>query len=383
MTLRGFFVRLGLFLAPVAVIMGAAWLLLRFSGEVLSFRDVIDQQRQGVPTVFGRAYRDNFISFKATSVIARKPTVITLGSSRVMQFRAELFNKQMDRFYNAGGGAACIYQVSQFVHYIDAARALPDVIILGLDEDWFNPARLTSDNPRACAADIQEERLADFAQLQITAPVLFGDIASGRVKLNRLIDQRDPLHGGKAIGLNAIMRGKGFRNDGSFQYGVDLVQRPPIDERFAEIRARIQQNINGFERSDAVAQPALDELDQTLAFLTEKKVKVILFTPPYAPSIYQTMAADGGYGYIPRLAEALKGLAAKHAFAYFDFSDVSSLGFTDDDFSDGFHGMEAVYLKLYQKMLDAYPDVLGAYSDPQYLAQIPSTDSWEVFGNQR
>ncbi|MCC7445909.1 MAG: SGNH/GDSL hydrolase family protein [Anaerolineae bacterium] len=383
MTLRGFFIRLGLFLAPVVLVMGVVWLLLRFSGEVLPFRDVIDQQRHGFPTVFGRAYRDNFISFKATSVIVRKPAVITLGSSRVMQFRAELFNKQMDRFYNAGGGAACLYQVSQFVHYVDAARALPAVIIIGLDQDWFNPARLNADNPRACAAAIQEEGFADFAQLQITAPVLLGDMVSGKVRFNRLIDRRDPLHDGKAIGLNAIMRGKGFRNDGSFQYGVDMVQRPPVDERFAEIRARIQQNTNGFERSATVAQPALDELNQLLAFLAQKQVKVILFTPPYAPSIYKTMIADGGYGYIPKLADALKGIAATYNIGYFDFGDVSGLGFTNEDFSDGFHGMEAVYLRLYQKMLDAYPDVLGVYSDPRYLMQIPITDSWDVFGNKR
>jgi hypothetical protein len=69
-----------------------------------------------------------------------------------------------------------------------------------------------------------------------------------------------------------------------------------------------------------------------------------------------------------------------HGDAFFDFSDGSRFG-TDDDFYDGWHGSERVYLRAYIAMLEAQPELLGAYSDLEMLRQINANahDTWRVF----
>ena len=59
---------------------------------------------------------------------------------------------------------------------------------------------------------------------------VFRDLVSGKIPPSALMLRRDPVYGGHAIGMNAIVHGNGFRIDGSWQYG-DLLARPPAQSQ--------------------------------------------------------------------------------------------------------------------------------------------------------
>ncbi len=100
------------------------------------------------------------------------------------------------------------------------------------------------------------------------------------------------------------------------------------------------------------------------------------------PSLYARMIERGNHTYITKLTPRLDAIFAEQGFSFFDFSDGAQFG-TDEDFYDGWHGSERVYLRSYIAILYALPDVLGAYSDIMYLYAVNAsvTDTWRVFGS--
>lgn len=73
-----------------------------------------------------------------------------------------------------------------------------------------------------------------------------------------------------------------------------------------------------------------------------------------------------------------------YGFTYFDFTNPVNLGVTDDEMIDSIHGSEYVTLLIYIQMLENSPDVLGQYSDLEYLERIAGgvNNPFEIFGNQ-
>src|SRR5207248_547269 len=116
-----------------------------------------------------------------------------------------------------------------------------------------------------------------------------------------------------------------------------------------------------------LSQTALNELDGILKYAKEHGIFVIGFAPPYAPTIYGEMMADGKHTYIPKEITALQEMFKRYEFGYFDFSDATQLGATEEDMVDSFHASEFINLRMYLRMLTTLPDVLGPYSDLAYL----------------
>lgn len=90
----------------------------------------------------------------------------------------------------------------------------------------------------------------------------------------------------------------------------------------------------------------------------------------------------GRHTYITALTPRLQALFDARGFVFFDFSDGASVDTRTWEFFDGWHASELSNLRLYLKMLEALPDVLGEYSDLTELRQISlqATNTWNVFG---
>ena len=76
----------------------------------------------------------NMFNYKKELVKNIKPKIISLGSSRVMQFREESFNT---KFITAGGAMNHLNEGYLFLQEITKYHK-PEIIILGLDFWWFN-----------------------------------------------------------------------------------------------------------------------------------------------------------------------------------------------------------------------------------------------------
>jgi len=377
-----FILKLLLFALPVACYGLVAIGMPYYAGEFTPLRQVAAEQAASpVASLYGRAYRDDFVAYKLLSTQLRRANILALGSSRVWSFRAGLFNKAGASFYNAGGGANTISDLGQFVQALAADQA-PQVLIVGLDQDWFDPAHVPT-LVTSPAEALNQPAMDDQALLN-TGRSAMVDWLTGRWSVLQLLTRKDPITQDHAVGIRAIMTGDGFRKDGSRQFGHLLSSPTATADRLAETRRRIEISGDRFEYADQFSPTAVAKLGTFLDECQARGITVIGFSPPYAPSIYAEMAASAHYGYIPKLGAELGRLFAAKGLAYFDFSDGHLPGITDDNFIDGFHGSEIVYSQMYLQMLEAQPDLLGQYSEAAPLVarlQQPRMNNLTLFDN--
>jgi hypothetical protein len=303
----------------------------------------------------------------------RQPDVLVAGSSRVLQFRAQFFDQTPDEFYNAGAPA---WQLDDAQALIDGLTFMPRVLILGLDQPWFNDAYAGESIPAPAS---------DFANLFMVNRSFLQDLLKGEpFDIGMYLRRVEPRYEGLALGLRAIRDGHGFRNDGSEQYGDFLVAHwlYPENERQRHLDY-LRDGVDMYVDGDTVSATRLRQLDTLLRWCSERGIFVIGFLPSYMPTLYRQLIADGSHRYVENLDAAIAPLFAQYGFAYFDFSDGAALGASDEDFFDGWHASERINLRLYRQMLAGLPEWLGEYSDAAALqaADDGAANTFEVFGN--
>jgi hypothetical protein len=144
----------------------------------------------------------------------------------------------------------------------------------------------------------------------------------------------------KLIGLNAIINKRGYRNDGSFDYGslVNEIESKPVDDRFVETLQRIEDKNRRFEHCKAINSVSVDEIQVFLSMCKSKNIKVIGFLPPFSKAVFDKMYEQKEeYANVFKLMETLSPLFIATGNQLYDYTSVSSLMIKDDEFIDGFH----------------------------------------------
>lgn len=379
MTPSRFWAKLFVFLLPFALVFCVLTGVMLYLGESMPLSWIVAQQ-QAADILYRPKYGNRDQQFKTLSVNMRRPEVLALGSSRILQFRAGFFNRRPDAFYNAAAPAWTLPQVSNLLYGLDA-QVLPRVLILAVDPPWFNDAYEADEFP-APVSDIEHLLLVDRSILQ---DMISGE-AFDRTGFENAAYFRREEPGGSgvlALGMRAIRDGHGFRSDGSEQYGdfliADWLWQLQQRENHLEMMRRGEQM---YVYGETVSEASLDALSRLLDFAARNDISVIGFLPSYTPQLWERMIARGNHSYIEALTPRLRELFAAHDFPFFDFSDGASTGSSDDEFFDGWHASELSNLRLYLAMLEALPEILGEYSDVEMLTRIAAsaTNTWDVFG---
>jgi hypothetical protein len=372
-----FVLKILIFLLPFLVLLAALTGSLIYIGEAMPLPWVIARQQSGdVPVLYRPQYGNRDLDFKQLTIEARQPAVIVVGSSRVLQMRAGLLTEQPEAFYNAGAPAWQFDKVEALLYGLDP-DALPDILLLGLDQVWFNDDYV---------GDVLPPQVDDVTNLwqidQAVAQGMVEDVVAGRpLTLDHWLARDDPGGEGVALGIKAIENGHGFRRDGSERYGDFLVGRflyqPTERQRHLDwLRDGQEMYVYG----EAPSPEMLQRLDALLAWCAERGITVIGFTPPFTPTLYQQMQQQGNHEYVLALMPQLEAIFSKYGYRFFDFSDGARFGI-DDDFFDGWHGSERIYLRLYAALVEAMPDVLGRYTNLEALRTLDASASatWTVF----
>lgn len=279
-----------------------------------------------------------------------------LGSSRVLNFRSGFLDQNPDMFYNAGASGQRLREIEAFVDALTPETA-PDVLMIGLDQFWFNAAWDDQREPAPMnTTDIDFDRM-----MRATRRVL-QDLARQNITLHQLMNPVSPVYGVRAIGMDAILKGSGYLIDGSRQTNVvqqsaDRQQRP----RNEDITA-LRNGQGHFTRGDTVSEEAMAQITRILDKAAALDIEVIGFTLPFMPTIYNAMQHDGVHSYLDKAVPQLQTLHEERGFMFFDFGDVSAFS-QDTELTDGVHASELLSLKLYMRMVEGAPDLLGAYSD--------------------
>ena len=350
----GFLKRLLWFLAPFPLLAGPMLISLQLAGELVNCDDILAEQMSG-RTLVALAYSDPSACVKAKTLASRKPILVTLGTSRVMQFR-ESFFRNPAKFYNAGGLVAGINDFRAFIEQVDTAGV--ETLVIGLDQYFFN------------------ENWDDLTASPKTYEDTYSTIGVLRnQKLLRDVWQQkfDYARFGRPgrIGLTATMYDEGFRGDGSYRYGR-IIDHPHLawDIDFADTDKRMRKGNKRFQYGSVVSLAALEELDSFLTICRAKGIHVVGILPPFAHEVWERILGQGDdYKYMRALPSALAPLFEARSFELFDFSDLATVGSGDAETIDGFHGSEVAYLRLTLK-LAADSDVMARYVDAGRLERL-------------
>lgn len=335
--------RLLLFLMPLALYVAPPAYVLWRSKE--NFHSPEKELSAKEPYRIGYAYHEcnyNWIKWKSVSA-GNRNTVMALGSSRVLQFRRQMFTGS---FYNAGYTVSSARDFVPFLKSIPKEK-LPDYLIISLDQWMFNS------NWDKCFGKVNPDRWAKAFRKNPDLSVInhvWHDLFSKKYGLEiRQSDAQNHL-----IGLNAAVNGKGFRNDGSMDYGqqISSLLKDTVGH-YSDTYERIATGTNRFQYASEINPAAVSEVEKLLAFCRKNHIKAIAFLPPYGDAVYQKMQASGRYAYLHKIVPALSPLFEKYGFELYNFSTAASCGSNDGETIDGFHGSETTALKMLVKMLES------------------------------
>lgn len=337
--IRRFGVRLGLFLLLVLAPIAFSLVSLYKAGEIRSFSSYIHPLEKG--QLFGLAYSyyDKTYKFHMTDEVKR-PQVLALGSSRNMQVKQSVVSPDYT-FYNAGGA---IQNVREFPLFLNKLHDSPKLILMNLDQWWFNRAYLDEDQP--FSPSVYDEPEQDLLKKGRLVCDFYTDLVKGKINLVKIFTSDD-------IGLNAICHDNGFTSDGTPNPGEwALFPEEQEDYNFKMVLERIRVGIARFQYGDQADTTQIDALEDFLRQCAARHIKVVAFLPPFAPYVYQKMMETGRYGYMSQLYDMLLPVFNEYeGCSLYDFTDVTDMGAHNYDFYDGFHGSEIIYNGIIRQMV--------------------------------
>ena len=337
--IRHFGARMAMFLLLVAIVIGFSVLSLYQVGELRSYSYYIRPLQQD--QLFGLAYSyyDKSYKFHMTDEVSQ-PQVLALGSSRIMQVKRSVVSPDYT-FYNAGGAIQSVRELSLFISKLHDS---PQLILVNLDQWWFNRAYTDEDQP--FSTSVYDEPSFEFSKLGQFVCDFYTDLVKGKINLMKAFASDH-------IGLNAICNENGFAADGS-RYQGDMIVAPELQEdyNFKDVLSRIQVGNQRFQYGDQADSTQIGAVDDFLSQCVARRIKVVAFLPPFAPFVYKRMQETGKYGYMSKLYDMLQPVFGKHeGCSLYDFTDVTDMGAHNYDFDDGFHGSEIIYNGIIRQMV--------------------------------
>lgn len=313
-----------------AVFLGFNAFLLTRAGEYLSLDEILDKQEK-TGGVYGSALYQRTYYYKQRMFDRYTPETIVIGSSRVLQMRAEDFSVG---FVNLGS-LSSLDEVADLSHALFEKTA-PGLVILGVDYWWFagdgKAAAFTRDAP------VNHLTLSD-----VFTP--FSWYAKGKVTMDNI----DTILGGQSpnIGVSGIVSGDGHDRFGShYQPSLWTGAVKAEDFQFKSDLAKVNTGKKIYVWGDKVDAGQWQKFIDLLDFYKQRKLHVIVFIPPQAPTVFRAMESSGKYKYIAQMRRKIAETGAAYLFPVYDFHDVAATGATDCEFMDGHHGGAVVYKRL-------------------------------------
>jgi hypothetical protein len=338
MSKRAFLFKLAAFLAPFVAVFALPMAVLVRTWEIAPPQVLAAAHRRAPKTaVYGPVYGNPDKGYKLASIQQREPVLITVGTSRVMQFRSDFFVNEEATFYNGGGIVTRLFDYRILFRRLAALRTRK--VIVGLDqwafnENWFE---FWPD------AAVDREYACDYSTLDVIQRSLrvYPDVLARKLDLRRVFSPSE------SFGVNGITHGNGFLRDGSYRY-ADMLRESLESPGFKDenTMARIRTGTLRFEPGETPSHVALDELEKLATRWERDGFEVVAFMPPYAPSVLAAMHDTGRLAYAFKVGDAVRQILDRHGVAFVDFTSCGDLDCHDEDFIDGFHGGSVLYARI-------------------------------------
>jgi hypothetical protein len=309
---------------------------------------VLDYQRAHPASRYLRSVDQTFYSYKYEGIGKFHPSVLVVGSSRTMKFRAEMFGDRRDSFFNAGGILNSLNDLADLLTTLPG-RLTPAVMILGIDLWWLNDGVSPA---RSLRAAIDAGTGISFDQHVVALRWLVRHPASfGREALSRF-----PAQNRMAIGIAAREQGGGFRLDGSYETPLPVPRSPAdwrfVDREFPPIIERVRNANENFPPAAGVAADRFSTLERSLEELGQRGVLVIGYLPPFSTEVFERLRSDPRHSaFWADFRCRIPALFERYNFPIVDASELSSLDMDDRAMSDGIHAEETFHVHVVEAML--------------------------------
>lgn len=376
--LQKFIPRFVRFVFPYAAITIFTIVVFYKSGEISWLNKTLQAQiKDRRNFIYGAAYSNlpNYFKFKAVEI--SQPKIIALGSSRVLQFRSKFFNDSIS-FYNTGGVFNRLKQLRAFLESFPSEK-LPETILLGLDQWWFNTRY---DSSAIFKDDLIYNKYLDCWVGMDGVQNFYRDLLFGKISwINLFIDEKS---GVEWLGIGAKTSNIGFRKDGSFAYGKILYDSISLRRRINNTIGGLKTNNGSLLWSKQIDKNSLNELRILLRFCKKHKIAITGFLPPIDLLVWSELKKQPAhFPHFFNLYNQLFPIFRDYGFHVYDFSNPENYGSNTFEMVDAVHGSEKSFLKLYLELLrsDTY---LNKYSDSTFLKTVlnKTKGNFEVFGNK-
>jgi hypothetical protein len=359
-TVRAFGKHLLLFFTPLlAAVCLFEWALWR-SGESWSSSYVARTQVElgNAPSLYSRLlFSEQFPLYKHEMTKQKRPKILILGTSRVMQVRDFVFHPLETSFYNAGGMIQSVYDMELYAQWIqNGVVPKPAVMIIGIDPWWIkrgrkrHNSRLTErDETSFLAGHVEAARR--FIRIR-TFP--WDTILSGAPRLS-------PSYGYYAIGAGALYYEGGFRGDGSLQLEPKIILESIQDPRHKRRRRptiidRIQRQIWEFQPPTSSDPSRLAVFIAAVSRLKALGIEVYVFLPPFsdeATAVWEKLAvwSDLWHTYQYDLPAQLR----QAGIFCLPLAIPTQDGFDDTYMYDGYHPSEIYAASIAKHILHHVP----------------------------
>lgn len=343
--MRGVVIYLRIMLAVFALSLLAVGLNAVFlwrSGELEGLSAVVAAQSRQDGLYNSQTF--SYLDYKDAMYLRRLPEVITLGSSRALQVRDYAFTVP---FYNLGGTVRAQDQAFRVTDRM-FRRHRPQVVFYFLDF-WHFCVR-GKDIPTLRPPVVASVKYSDKPQL--TAPWIY--IRNGYISIDDYfkiilgyVNRYSPM---LKIGFLSMLHDSGASVDGSQYYGLG----DPVELRASRFKlSLVDIGHDIFKEGCSFSEQTMRQVERLSTELAGKGVRLVPVIAPMPPSVLDRMRDVGNFAYIEQWRhEVIRRLPDAY-----DFHDIRSLGATDCEFHDYYHGGEVAYLRILRAIADSDPSL--------------------------
>ncbi|MDD5103955.1 MAG: hypothetical protein PHX93_06205 [Candidatus Peribacteraceae bacterium] len=336
---RRYLVFLALFAVPLFLLLGLNELFLTNAGELTPIPQILAlQQDPETFCLYGTALYGDTFRYKMEALALRKPEIIVIGSSRMLQLRERFFARP---FYNLSNTISNLNEGRDVVEGILMSPHKPKIVIFGIDFWWFNGSYIPPVPYRP-----RSEPLHQFEGYFLFKPFLW--LKEGKITPTDYVHTmlrpaaRDTQCN---IGIQALKRRSGFASDGSQypfidpdpDYAPDRQEHP-----FGEIK-QISAGVDRYTYADTADPRHMQAFLQLIEKLRKANIEVIALLPPFAESVADALEQEKAhYG----IFDDLKSQIRAAGVFLLDATDPAFFGSSNCEFIDGVHPGDVTMARL-------------------------------------
>jgi len=350
-----FLVRLTIFALPLFLITATIEIIWWRAGDSWPVKSALAvQQRNLEETLYGRGYfSQQFNLFKLAGIKHRRPAILAVGSSRVMQIRDFMFTPLEKDFYNAGGLLHNAYDLQWLANaFINGDLPMPKVLIIGIDPWWLRADRgfktwLTDEDDAFRLGG----HIDAFREIRKQGGI--GDLIGSSI-----LASKSPYFRYYAIGSAAKKYGHGFRKDGSRQYSpqmlLDYLKNPKyVDRENPPIIERIRRYRSYFTVPVILDKEKIQIIIDSLSLLQNTEIEMHVFMPPVSSEVLKALDESVELSKWWQFYKTdMPGLLKRRGMQVIPVAQPAHLGLSDLYMIDGFHASEVYMAQVVRTIIE-------------------------------